>query len=542
MKYDLIIKNGFIVDGSGNPGFYGDVGIKNGKIIKVGSTVSGDADKIIDAEGNLVSPGFIDPHVHEELIVLNDNKFEVFLKQGVTTIISGNCGHSVTPYSSSNIYEYMYKNGLIAQETVEKYNRNNPKWNNFSEYADCVTRKGTNINMGFLLGHGTIRWSVMGGSKDRKPTLEEGKEIERLVREGMEQGAFGISTGLSYIPSRYADTEELIEVAKIIKEYDGVYASHIRYYLGVKEAVKEAIKIGQESGVRVQVSHLTPTVPEAFDLILEARNNKVEIAADTIPRSTGHCTRKDRLIQFIMATSSSLFDLGIEGVKAALKTEEGRKEIMKDESLFGEDKSNIIIINTDNPELENRSIKDIAAEKGMDSNDLVLDLLADDNDNITFWLGGPVRGDFPYKTHEKNILDNPLVMVGSDTIFGEVDDPYAWYELQRRGAFPIFFNMYLEGGIKVEEIVKRVTSLPAQQFRIKNKGLLTEGKDADISIINTGKYYYPNPDEIDYKDPLKTADGVEYVIVNGKVALNKGKVLESYSGKVILKNEEEIKI
>lgn len=537
MGYDVVIKNGFIVDGTGNPGFYGDVAVKDGKVAKIASSISCEAEKVIDAKGLLVSPGFIDPHVHEELMVLYDGTFEEFLQQGVTTTINGNCGHSVTPGSSRDVYEYMYKNGLISESAVEVYSKNNPDWKDFSGYVEAVKQKGSNINMGFLLGHGTIRWYVMGGAQDRKLTPEEEKKVEKIIREGMEQGAMGISTGLAYIPSRFADTEELIKAASIVHEYDGVYASHIRYYIGTLEAVKEAIEIGEKSGVRVQVSHLTPKAVDSFDEILAARNRGLEIAVDTIPKSTGHCTRKDRMIQFIMALSPELFELGVEGVKAALKTKEGRETILKDTYIFGDDKSKLFIVNTDNPAIENKSVIEIAQMEGKDPDQVLMDLLADDNDNITFWLGGRYRPDFEAAVHPDNIVKNPLVMVGSDTIMGEKYDPFAWYELLRRGAFPHFVNMYLKSGVRIEEIVRRLTSLPAQQFRLRDRGLLTEGKAADISVIDLKNYKYATADEVDYKNPTRVAEGVKYVLVNGQLVLEDGVVKKTLPGQVLLNNK-----
>ena len=162
--------------------------------------------------------------------------------------------------------------------------------------------------MGFLLGHGTLRWSLMGDTKNRKPTVEEEQKISYLIEEGMEQGALGISTGLAYAPSKYADTAEIIKLSTIAKKYDGIYTSHLRTHLGIPEAVKEAIRIGEASGIRVQVSHLTPTIPEAFDEILAARKRGVEIAIDTIPKTSGHFKRKDRLLQFIGLTLRGLKD------------------------------------------------------------------------------------------------------------------------------------------------------------------------------------------------------------------------------------------
>lgn len=531
MAYDLIIKNGFIVDGTGNPGFYGDVGIKEGKICDIRSAIEADAARIIDAKGLILCPGFIDPHVHEELTVLHSGKFEEFLRQGVTTLVNGNCGHSITPYDSDNIYEYMNKNGLISDKAKEENKKKIKPWSNLSEYVEVVKESGSNLNMGFLLGHGTLRWSVMGGSKDRKPTFDENKQILELIEEGMEQGALGISTGLSYIPSKYADIEELKDVARILKKHDGIYTSHIRYYLGELQAVKEAIEIGESAGIRVQISHLTPSSPESFDEILLARERGVEVAVDTIPKSSGHCKRKDRMIQFIISASSELFELGVEGFQEALKTEKGRKIILNNIRF----KDDLILIKTGDPSMENKSIKQIAKEKGIDPDELILNVLEKGHENITFWQGGLRRHDFPGIPFSDNIAFNPLVMVGSDRIFGEIDDPYAWYELFRKGAFPIFFKLNRAKGVRLEEIVRRVTSLPAQQFRLSDRGMVAIGKAADITIIDMDNFNYPSEESIDYTNPLTLAEGVKYTIVNGNVVLDNGDVRETKAGQVLTK-------
>jgi N-acyl-D-aspartate/D-glutamate deacylase len=534
MEYDLIIKNGFIVDGSGNPGFKADLAVVGDQIKKIATKIDADAKKVVDATGKTVVPGFIDPHVHEELVVLESGLFEDFLKQGVTTIVNGNCGHSVTPGESKNVFEYMYKNGLVSTEAKDYYNEH--KWSSLSEYIELVKQKGFNLNMGVLLGHGTIRWSVMGGSKDREPTDEETKEITEIIETGLKQGALGMSTGLSYIPSRYAKTDELVKAAQVLAEYDSIYTSHIRYYEGELKAVKEAIEIGKKADVRVQVSHLTPTVPEAYDEILKARDEGVEIAVDTIPKSSGHCTRKDRMLQFIMALSSDLFEQGVEGVKKALRDKKGREKILEDAVIFGDDRSNIYVINTNDDELEGKSIEEIAKSKEKDPDDLLLDMLADDDLDFTLWLGGMNRDDFPGTEYPDSVSDNPLVMVGSDRIFGETDDPGAWYELFRRGAFPIFYKLMTDKGVRLEEVVRRLTSLPAQQFRLTNRGLLKEGLKADIAVIDFDNFSYPDEDTIDYSKPI----GVDNVVVNGKVVLDKGVVENVGAGKFLSRYGKEL--
>lgn len=535
MQCDLLIKNGFIIDGTGHPGFYSDLVVSEGKIIAI-TKIECEAERVIDASGLTVCPGFIDPHVHGELTVLSSGKFEEFLRQGVTTTINGNCGHSITPYSSDNIYEYMAKKGLISVETKERNKRLIPAWTDFSGYIDIIKSKGTNINMGFLLGHGTLRWSVMGDSKNSKPTLGEETEIAYLIEEGMEQGALGISTGLAYTPSKYANTDELINLSKVVKKYDGIYTSHIRNYIGILEAVKEAISIGEAAGIRVQVSHLTPTSPEAFYEILAAKERGLEIAVDTIPKTSGHFKRKDRFLQFIGSAASKPFELGVNDSQGIFQTPEGRRKLLKRIRF----KDELLVMNTDDPRMENRTLRDISSERNVSVDKLLLNLLENDNNKLTFCQGGLNRWDFPGTPYVDNIANNPLVMVGSDRIFGDIDDPSDWYELFRDGAFPIFIDLCSQKGVKLEEIIRRITSLPAQQFSLSDRGILTRGKAADITIIDMDNYSYPSNEEIDYKNPLTMARGVKYTIVNGQVALDDGKLIAINAGQLLSKDGRKL--
>ena len=534
--FDILIRNGFVVDGTGLPGRIADVAVNGEYIAAVGDLKGDTADQVLDAQGHLVCPGFIDPHTHEETVALFDGDFAVYLKMGVTTTINGNCGHSITPGGSDNVYQYYYKNGLMTAEGVERFSQDAPKWNDFAGFCQVIEEKGINLNMGFLLGHGTIRWSVMGGSKDRKPTQREMEEIHRCLEEGLSQGALGMSTGLAYIPSRYADLDELVDCCKIVARYNGTYATHARYYMGILPSTEEAIEIGRQAGCRVQVSHLTPTSPESYDAILAARREGIQVAADTVPRSAGHCMRKDRLIQFIMAISSTLFDMGVEGVKAAVHNPEGRQVVRREAFILG-GMDSLRVINTGIPELENKSIQEIADQQGRaDAFDVLLDLIGDDR-SYTFWLGGPVRADYPMAPHSDNIISNPYVMVGSDRVFAEPWDPMSWYELQRRGSFPIFMEMYRKKGVPVEEIIRRNTSLAAEQFHILDRGLLKPGMKADISVIDLDRYHYPDPYEIDYSNSTAVTEGVEYVLVNGTVTLDRGQVLAARAGQIIRRND-----
>lgn len=538
--YDVVIRNGLIVDGTGAKPYIGDVAVIGERIAKIAGKIEERGIQEIDAQGKTVIPGFIDPHVHEEWICMVDGSYELFLRQGVTTVVNGNCGHSIAPGPLDNIIDYYWGNGLMSNRQRDGYKKRFPQWDDFAGYAKAVEEKGTNINFATLLGHGTLRQTVMKGAHDRPFSKEEAEEIEEIIRHNMEQGAWGISFGLDYVPGRYATTDELADMAKIVEEYDGVAAAHLRHELGIKEATEEFVEVGRRSGVRIQVSHLKSTCPEAFDVVKKAAEDGMRILTDTIPKSAGHCTSKTRLLQFIMALSDELFDGGIEGVKAALNDPRGRGIIKKDAYIFAGDKSDKFVILSEDPSLEGRSVKDIAGERGQDPDDTMLDLLGDDKD-YTFWLGGPSRPDFPAEGHAQSIVENPYVCVGTDEIMGDVENPFDWYEIQRRGGFPIFMKMYLSKGVPVEEIVRRNTTMVARHFDIKERGELREGYYADISIIDLNSYNFPSPQEADYRKPLTVASGVDTVLVNGKAAISSGELKRPLSGKVLRreKNLEE---
>ena len=531
--YDLLIRNGFVVDGTGEAGRIADVAVQGDRIAEIAPSIRKPARKTIDAAGKMVTPGLIDPHVHEEWVCLVDGSYEHCLRQGVTTVVNGNCGHSILPGSKDNVIDYFWGNGLLSTSQKEAYKKRFPEWNDLASYMAAVEKSGTNINLATLLGHGTIRWTVMKGAHNRPPSQAEASEIEAHLRKGMEQGAVGVSFGLDYVPSRYAKLDELVRVAGIVGEYGGVAAAHLRHVIGIREATEEFVNVGRLSGTRIQISHLKPTCPEAFEVARKAVDEEgLKVRVDTIPRSTGHCTSKSRLILFIMALSDELFAGGVEGVKKALSTPEGRAVVKKDAYIFAGDKADLFVVLSQDPSLEGKSVKDIAAERGIGADDCMLDLLADDR-NYTFWLGGPSRKDFPLSGHVDSIVANPYVSVGTDEIMGDPEDPFDWYELQRRGGFPIFFRMYREKGVAAEEIIRRNTSMVAEHFGLKDRGILAEGWFADIAVIDPEAYSFPKATMESYRNPLAVASGVSQVVVNGKLALDGAAVLSSRSGRAL---------
>jgi N-acyl-D-amino-acid deacylase len=250
MAFDLLIKNGRLIDGAGNPWFKADLGILNGKIAEIGKQINAKAERVIDAKGLVISPGFIDIHTHSDLTLLINPRADSKIRQGVTTEVIGNCGMSAAPIRKTTLRFLKDEWGLEAEEVRWD-------WTTFNEYLNRLERK-ISVNVASFVGHGTVRTAVMGVD-NREPNQEEMEDMKSLVAEAMKAGAFGLSSGLVYLPGCFAKTQELIELCKVVAEYGGIYTSHIR---GEREsivnALKEAIEIGEKAGVPVQISHNCP--------------------------------------------------------------------------------------------------------------------------------------------------------------------------------------------------------------------------------------------------------------------------------------------
>lgn len=436
------------------------------------------------------------------------------------------------PGSTSHIIEYYYGNGLMSERQKEVYQKQFPQWSDFEGYANAVQSAGTTINLCTLMGHGTLRWTAMGGAFEREPNAQEQAEIEKNLDTALSQGAFGLSFGLDYVPGRYAKTEELATFAKVVAKHHGVVAAHLRHALGVKEATEEFIEVGRQSGAKLQVSHLRANCPAAYDAALAYANEGGKVLIDTIPATTAHCQSKDRALLFMMSTCDALFDQGLEGIKRAIKTPEGRALLRKDPYFVDRDQSKNTLWMTGNPSMDGKSIAELAEQAGQDPKEYLLYLLAGDTDFV-LWCGGGGRTDFSMDSHVEAIRSNPYVCAGSDEILGDPDLPFDWYELLRRGAMPNFIQGYSKMGMPLEEIIRRNTSMVADHFDISNRGRLQAGDFADIAVIDLEQYRFPSEEEISPLQPLAMASGVEHLFVNGTPVLYNGQPLSNMPGKVL---------
>jgi N-acyl-D-amino-acid deacylase len=493
--FDLLITNAQIADGSGAPLVAGSIAVKGGKIVAVGK-IAGTADSVIDAGGKVVAPGFIDVHTHSEDICLIPAA-ENFLRMGVTTIITGNCGHSRTD--------------------VAKF---------FQEIEESKVA----INVATLIGHGSVREQGMGGSFIRAPNAEQLAVMKGLVDQAMKDGAMGLSTGLIYVPGSFAKTDELIELAKSAAAHDGIYVSHMRYEtVRIFEALDEIIRIAKETKIRAEVSHIKLSGPTAWGKAAEvlavldkARAEGLQITHDqyaytasstglrqTLPDSALEGERED----FIARIADPKQKAEIIAKMAEMRARQGRKDYSY--AVIARCKAD--------PSLNGKTVPEAAKlKRGSDTLD----------DQIEFILDLEAQGGASAIFHGMNeddlqaFLKHPLTMIASDggprRLGEDVPHPRSYGNNARvLGRYVRELKL-----LSIEEAVRRMTSLPAQTFRLKNRGLLKAGAFADIVIFDPAKVSDPST----FNDPHHYAEGFSDVIVNGGVVIRDGKLTEARSG------------
>lgn len=529
--FDVIMSNGRIVDGSGNPWFLGDVGVKDGKILKIGDLESGDAERIIDVSGCVVSPGFIDMHSHSDFSPLINPYMESKVRQGVTTEVVGNCGFSAAPLDDFLREEILKTSPLLREAGVEL------DWSTMSEYMKKVEGNGVSLNLAPLVGHGSVRSLVLQFEK-RKPTERELEEMKDVLAQAMEDGAFGMSTGLIYPPGCYADTEEIVELCRVVARFGGLYSSHIRgEEIQLLRSVGEAIEIGEKAGVPVEISHHKAAgkrnwgkVNESLRRIREARRRGIDVTCDVYPYTAGSFSLDSLL-------PPQAHEGGVEKLFERLRSPEFRGKL-RGEMMKGVGgwHSMLEVIGWENimiayckghPELEGKTVSEIAEEKSLDPFDFVFDLIIEEKASVSVVLFSMSEDDV------RTVLKSPLSMVGSDSsaraTYGILSSgkphPRAY------GTFPRVLGKYVreEKILTLQEAVRKMTSFPAQKLRLKNRGLIREGMWADITIFNPDKIM----DKATFTDPHQYPEGIEYAIVNGKIVIEKGEHTKETPGKVL---------
>lgn len=528
---DTIIRNGMIIDGSGNPRYIADIGIENGVVTKIERRIFEKATREIDAEGLMVTPGFIDTHSHSDCMVMAEMDAYGSLEQGITTQVVGNCGDSPAPCDTVKVQSSwdITEAEARAAETFCK----DPA--TFMEHARQV-RLG--INTAFLAGHNAIRFKVMKDSADA-PTTAQLAEMQEIVRSAMKAGMFGYSSGLVYAPSVYAKTNELIALAKVAAQYQGLYASHIRGEGDhVMEAVEEAIRVGRESGARVVVSHLKimgeknrGKAKELLERLHRANEDGVSVHADQYPYDTGSAP-------LITQIPPKYLTKGTQETLRMITNPDIRKKI--EYSIFheaeefesclyfsGYDEARIVIADK-TPQYIGLTLSQIAQREHTTPIDAMMDILIANDGMVQGIYRCQDMGDI------LTIMADPLVYTGCDwSVTRGHRDPEQVSGGHPRGYSTMVRRLELvrDNGLRTaEESIRSMTGGPAQTFGLQKRGLLRPGYAADICVLD-----YPNVKAYStYGHPFRRNQGLQYVFVNGELAVQDGKCLGAMAGQTIL--------
>ena len=527
--FDVVIRNGHIIDGTGSPWYAGDIGIINGRIAQIGILKDAIAKRTIDAQGKVVAPGFIDMLGQSELSILVNPHLPSKIFQGITTEITGE-GGSIAPLSKK----------LIASDQGDfSHYKVKPDWLTFREYFARLEKQGMGINLASYVGATQVRRMVLG-DVNRAPTAEELESMKALVREAMEQGAVGVSTALQYAPAPYAKTEELIALAGEAAKYGGIYATHMRSEGdGIDEALDEAFRIGREAKIPVEIWHLKAAGKKNWNRMAEivarieaARAAGVDVSADTYAYPAWFNSFSAFIPPWAHDGGSMKM---VERLKDPEMRARIRQEMMTADSTWDNEWQEIpgpeailvsVVQNAKLLPLQGKTIKAIADERGKDAIDTIMDLLIDD----------PGMSVAVFAMSEKDIalaLQQPWVSVDNDSQGTAPDGSLGKEHPHPRayGTFPRILRKYVreEKLLTLQEAIRKFSALPAQRMRLTDRGVLKQGLWADIVVFDPEKIR----DLATFENPNQLADGMDYVLVNGVPVIEAGKMTEALPGKVL---------
>lgn len=536
---DILVKDGRVFTGAGNPWFKADIGISDGKIAEIGD-ISSEAGEVVDASGLAVSPGFIDLHDHSDLTILVNREAQNKIHMGVTTLTFPSCGSGPSPINQEMKEKLLKGSPYLREAGIEV------DWNTVDEYL-LKLEEGVSVNVAPLIGFGTVRRYVMG-MEMRAPSAEELEVMKNEISKAMKAGCRGITTGLRYDPQSYAETDEVIELSKVVAKYGGSYHSHIRDEGDrgdPKGAVEEIIQIGEEADIPVNISHFKilsknfwHILPDLLEMIKEARKRGVQITADQYPYTASGTGPGAWIPKWANEGGVEALAERLKSSETAQKIKEGLIESMEERG--GPDAA-LIATYPLNPELIGKTIKDVAKERGISEEDAIFQLFKEHTLDLA---DEKIEGGFGFvnfnQTQENvdEIMSQNWVAFGTD---GRVHAPHGVLaehipapHPRFYGTFPRVLGRYVRerGVLELPDAIRKMTSLPAQILGLSDRGILKMGNWADITIFDPETVI----DRSDFVPPEKTMlypEGIHHVIVNGKITLKDGEHTGERAGKIL---------
>jgi N-acyl-D-aspartate/D-glutamate deacylase len=499
MNLDLLIRNATVYDGSGAPAVRASVGVRGDRIAALGD-LDGPAAEEIDAAGLALAPGFIDVHAHDDILVLTDPDVAGKTMQGVTTVVVGNCGAGVVPYAAM----------LARFGARSSLDQDFPVWRSYGDYLDVLAARPPSLNVATLVGHGSLRYGVLGVDP-REPAAAELERMRTWLVEGLEAGAVGMATGLIYEPGRYSRTEEIASLAREVGRAGGVYASHMRNEAaGLLDSIRETVRIGEEGGCAVQVSHHKASgrdnwgrVRDSLRLIEQSRARGLDVTADQYPYTAGS------------TYFSAVVQNGALRADGAATSGIGR---VRPEDVF-------IATAPAHPAHEGRSFAELMDEWDLPVEDASRRLLDEEGQGCFVVLFMMDEADV------RTVLSHPTTMIGTDGIdAGSKPHPRAY------GTYPRILETYVrsERLLTLAQAIHKMSGMPAEKFHLARRGFVREGYFADLVLFDPARV----ADRATYQDPRRPPEGMPYVFVNGTAVVRDGEHTHARAGRPLRRGRE----
>jgi len=514
-RHRLVLLGGDAIDGTGAPRRRADVAVVGDRIVEVGLVEPSEADEVLDVAGLVVAPGFHDVHTHYDLVLLDRPGHIEGLRQGITTYHVAQCGLGFAPASAET--QALFREFLAAVGTDPEL----PPWTSVDDYLSLFDRTAA-VNCVYMLPHGLLRVECAGMTGEPL-TAQQADRMERLVAEGMEQGARGISTGLGYFPGSECATEEIVAAARVAAEHGGIYVSHLRSYMdGLLDAIDEAAAIGRGAGIGVQISHLRPCGPfrgRAADVLAHIEQARDELGVDVA--FDNYTYLKGSTIMGALLMPPSGYAGGLDAAIARISDPAERHRLA--DAMPEADWSQVHISYVGgerNKRFEGMRLTDFADAVGKDVLAACCDLLVEERFRVGV-VGWPML-----EEDLQTNLRHPLCLIGSDGIAaGSARHPRAC------GSHARYLGHYVRGLglLPLEEAVRRITSAPAKRFGLHDRGVLAEGMAADITVFDPDTII----DKATYEQPLVLAEGVHHVLVNGQLVLRDGALTDARPGRAL---------